>query len=237
MSDLHPIGVTEASRHLIEGVNPKFIKEGMLMARRKSWEAYERIKPLIVEGMTEPEARKAALAVFADMGVVMKKHWHQPFIRFGEGTKMTFHNPMRPEGRLQKGEVVYMDLGPIFTDPESGIEYEGDVGDSYVFGENAEGERCVQAARTLFDEGKALWQKGKTGKEIYAHIEVRAKEMGYEFLPDVVGHRVGDFPHQRYSKESMPRVEFHPSAHLWILELQIVHPTLPIGAFYEDLLY
>ncbi|MFP3748232.1 (Fe-S)-binding protein, partial [Achromobacter sp. SIMBA_011] len=28
-----------------------------------------------------------------------------------------------------------------------------------------------------------------------------------------------------------------PNAGLWILEIQIAHPTKPFGAFYEDLLY
>jgi hypothetical protein len=27
-----------------------------------------------------------------------------------------------------------------------------------------------------------------------------------------------------------------PAPHLWILEIAIVHPTAPVGAFYEDLL-
>jgi hypothetical protein len=236
MSDLHAVGVTAEFKEKLEGVHPRFLKQGMLYAREKSWEAYHAIKRELKEGMTEPEARKLALGVFADMGVVLKKHWHQPWVRMGEGTRLTFSQPMQPDYRLQPGDAVYMDLGPIFKDPETGIEYEGDVGDSFAFGENAEAEKCGAFARELYHEGLENWRQGWTGKQIYERIIARTREAGYEFRDSVVGHRVGDFPHQRYTKEELPRLEFNPSSHLWVLELQIVHPTLPVGAFFEDLL-
>lgn len=237
MSDLHPIGVTEEFRHLIEGADPRFLKQGMLYARDRSWEAYQAIKRELREGMSEPEARKLSLQIFADFGVVLKKHWHQPWVRFGPGTKLTFSQPMQPDYRLQVGDAVYMDLGPIFKDPETGIEYEGDVGDSFSFGPNPEADQCASFARELFEEGKGHWKLGWTGKQIYEVIVHRTHEAGYEFRDSVVGHRVGDFPHQRYSKQDLPGLEFTPSSHLWVLELQIVHPTLPVGAFFEDLLF
>jgi hypothetical protein len=85
--------------------------------------------------------------------------------------------------------------------------------------------------------GQDLWREGKTGKEIYDDLGARAKARGYRLDQDVVGHRLGDFPHQRFTKQRLPLVEFAPSSHLWILELQIIHDELKHGAFYEDLLF
>jgi hypothetical protein len=50
------------------------------------------------------------------------------------------------------------------------------------------------------------------------------------------GHRLGDFPHAVHKAGKLAVAEFQPSSGLWVLEIQIRHPELPIGAFYEDLL-
>jgi hypothetical protein len=236
MNDLHALGVTEEFRSKIEGVDPRFIKDGILFARERSWEVFHAIQKEIKIGMNEVQARELAKNIFLAFGV--KKHWHQPSIRFGDGTIQTFHRPLNSENILADHSLVFMDLGPVWFHPETQMEYEGDVGDSFVIGENAEAELCVQTVRLLFAEGKAKWLREQcSGVELYRYLEERAQALGYRTVPDVTGHRLGDFPHQKYSKQDLPGVGFTPSAHLWILELQIAHPTLPIGAFYEDLLF
>jgi CDP-4-dehydro-6-deoxyglucose reductase len=236
-NELHTIGVTEEFRGQIEKVDPRFVREGILRARDRSWKVLHEIWKLLHEGLTELEARRLALDVFASHGV--KKHWHQPNIRFGPGTAQTFHDPLQPDYRLRANDAVAMDLGPVWPDDETGLEYEGDVGDSFVFGTDLDAEKCVEAARTLFEEGKKKWaaNPGITGKALYEYLTIRASEEGYRLLENVVGHRASDFPHQKYCKEKLPKMEFHPSRYLWVLELQIVHPTRPLGAFYEDLLF
>ena len=236
MNELHQLGVTEESRSKIEGVHPSFIKEGLLLARAQSWSAFQQIRAQIKEGMTEVQARKLAVSVFADLGC--KKHWHQPSIRFGDGTRLTFHKPLRDDYQLRPDDPVYMDLGPVWKESETGIEYEGDVGDSFVFGVNPAADHCIQTARSLFESAKQKWKAEKcTGKALYEQIAFQAQTAGYQFVENVVGHRLGDFPHQKYSKQELPHVSFYPTGYLWILELQIIHPELPIGAFYEDLLF
>jgi methionine aminopeptidase len=237
MESLHPIGVSEEFRGKIEGVHPDFLQSGILWARDRSWEAFHQIKDEIREGLTELEARRLAVEIFTRHGVT--KHWHQPSIRFGSGTTLTFNQPLRDDYRLKSGDPVFMDLGPVWTQAESLISYEGDVGDSFVFGENPAAEKCITTVRALFDEGKALWEKNHdiSGKEIYRRLTERANQQGYELIDDVVGHRIGDFPHQKFSKEKFPKIEFRPSAHLWILELQIVDRAASLGAFYEDVLF
>ena len=52
----------------------------------------------------------------------------------------------------------------------------------------------------------------------------------------IQGHRVSDFPHAIYKAGRLGDFAERPSSGLWILEIQIAHPTRPFGAFHEDLL-
>ncbi len=237
MSDFHKLGAfskTDAQIAL-EGVDPKFVEEGLIRARQKSWEVFKEIREGLKEGMTELEARRLTLDLFKARGVT--RHWHQPYIRFGAGTLLTFNNPLQPDYHLKSGDAVYIDLGPVWSDEELGLDYEGDVGDSFAFGHNPESEKAAAAARQLFEEARKEWrEKNLNGEQIYAFLKTRTEALGYRFEPIPEGHRVADFPHQKYSRESIAGLTFHPSRSIWVLEVQLAHPTLPIGAFYEDLL-
>jgi hypothetical protein len=50
------------------------------------------------------------------------------------------------------------------------------------------------------------------------------------------GHRLSEFPHAAHHKGALADAPFTPSPGLWMLEIQLRHPTRPFGAFYEDLL-
>ncbi len=235
MNDLHSVGLAESSRAKLESVDPNFVVEGLLKAREKTWAVFNEIKPQLKAGMTEEEARKIAVATFEKQGVT--KHWHRPYVRFGPGTVLTFHDSLQSTYRLQDGDPIYLDLGPIWSDEALGLDYEGDVGDTFVLGSNPEAERCAQTARLLFTEGQKQWKEKKlNGVELYQWMKERATQEGYQLLDNVDGHRVSDNPHTKYSKERLSEIAFVPSMTLWVLELQIIHPTLPIGAFFEDLL-
>lgn len=235
MNRPHELGVHAASKEIIESVGPQFIKEGLLQARAKTIDALEKIRSLFKEGMTELEARKIALGVFSDLGV--KKHWHQPYIRFGKGTTLTFNQPLQSEYVLQADDPYYLDLGPVWKDKELGLEYEGDYGDSFEFGNHPEGRKCAQTAREIFTEAKSKWQAQRlTGEEIYRFMKNRATEEGYLLLEEVEGHRLSDFPHQKYSRMHLGELTFTPSESLWVLELQLNDRSGRFGAFYEDLI-
>jgi hypothetical protein len=60
--------------------------------------------------------------------------------------------------------------------------------------------------------------------------------MGWRLNLDIKGHRVSDFPHAIHRGGDLGDFENYPNAGLWILEIQIAHPSKPYGAFYEDLL-
>ena len=236
MDALHPLSVTEEFRKQCESVDPHFVKEGLLYARSQSWNVFNEIKSSLKVGISEIEARELAKKIFSDHGV--KKHWHQPVIRFGSGTIETFHTPLRANVFLEPNDPVYLDLGPVWYHPDTQMEYEGDVGDSYVLGRNENAEQMIRSLHELFQFGKEAWQKEKlSGEEIFKRMKLKAEDLGYELLPEVVGHRLGGFPHQKYSKERLPNLTFSPSPHLWVLELQIVQREWGMGAFFEDLMF
>ncbi|MGE4233382.1 MAG: M24 family metallopeptidase [Bacteriovoracia bacterium] len=235
MSDLDQINVLTQNREQMEQVDPRFAKEKLYFYQNKTWKVLNEIRSNLSEELTEDGARRLALEIFEKHGV--KKHWHKPYIRFGKGTTLTFHEPLQPEYTLKKDDAVYIDIGPIWLDQDSGLLFEGDVGETFVFGENKEIQACADTAKGLFLEVQDQWQKQKlSGKEIYNYLQKRTLELGYIFVGKVDGHRTGDFPHQKYSKERLAKLDFCPNSSLWVLEIQINDPQLRFGAFYEDIL-
>jgi Xaa-Pro aminopeptidase len=235
MAELHPISVTVTNQKRFEMVSPTYLRERLLQAREKSWCALRDISQRLKEGMTEFEASEFAKVCLQDYGATGQ--WHKPQVRFGSGTALTFYDPLRTDYRLQPNDAVYLDLGPVWSDPQTGLDYEGDVGDSFSFGSNPDHEKCAETARQLWKGAAEKWLNEKTtGVELYAWLEAEAKKRGYVLLEKITGHRVGDFPHSKYCKERLNKMVFSPTPELWILELQINHATLPMGAFFEDLL-
>jgi hypothetical protein len=235
MTELHALR-SEDSKSEFEKVSPGFRKEKLLWARDKSWEAFHKIKSQLKEGMTEREAFELCMNTLKEMGV--SKHWHKPYVRFGPGTTMTFYDDLQNEHALKKGDPVYMDLGPAWLDEESGLIYEGDVGDSFVFeGINKEAEKCAQTARDIFKSVEESWKSGElTGAELFEFMKNKVHTAGYVLTERVQGHRISDFPHHRFTKEKLGQIDFYPEPLLWVLEVHLRHPELPIGAFYEEIL-
>jgi methionine aminopeptidase len=235
MSDLHSVSAVVDSKESFEAVHPQFIREKLLEAQEKTWKVLHQIRASLKAGMTEDEARHVALKIFLEWGV--SKHWHKPYIRFGPGTILTFHDPLQADYRLQVGDPVYIDLGPVWTDSTHGLSYEGDVGDTFVLGSNPDAEHCAATARRLFEEAQQEWREKKlSGEELYRFLKSRASALGYHLVEEVDGHRLGDFPHHKYSKERLKKIQFIPGNAVWVLEIQINHPTLRIGAFFENIL-
>ena len=221
-------------------VNSEKLIECLKYARVQSWKVLNEIRDAIQEGMTEKEAHDLALIMFQAHGV--KKHWHKPYIRFGKGTTLTFHEPFQPEYRLKSGDPFFIDLGPVWSisvsDRDGDIEVEGDVGASFVLGENSEAQRCISAVKALFQAGQKKWLKSAmTGRQIYLELQKIAEEGGYSLLKEMDGHMLSEFPHSQKTKQRFATLDVKPSNCSWILELQIVDQKLGIGAFYEDLLF
>ncbi len=77
---------------------------------------------------------------------------------------------------------------------------------------------------------------GLSGQALYALAGERAASMGWRLNHAIKGHRVSDFPHALHKGGDLGALETRPAAGLWILEIQLAHPSEPFGAFYEDLL-
>ncbi len=240
MEHPHTLRATAPSKEALEAVNSSFAVAGIFRTREKTIRVFNQIRKELKVGMNEAEARKLAMQIYADHGA--KKHWHRIYVRIGAGTCLTFNEPDESVATLQENDPVYMDVGPVFKDDETNLEYEGDYGDSFVFsaqgsGKNPPAEKCAEFARKLFREASLKWKQEKlTGQEIYQFLAKQNEGSGYVLHPAVLGHRLSDFPHQRYTTEHLSDLSFAPSPDLWVLEVHLTDPVHHVGAFYEDIL-
>ena len=201
----------------------------MLAARERSWMALREIARRVTPGMTEPEAVALAGEVLADAG--MQRIWHPSLIRFGANTLKTFRQRSVPDLRLGDRDIFFVDLGPVFDG------HEGDVGDTFVLGDDPVMHACAAAARELFTQVAARWREGgQSGWTLYEFAIAQAEAMGWRLNHETKGHRVGDFPHAVHKAGNLGDFDAEPIPGLWVLEIQIAHPDKPIGAFFEDLL-
>jgi Xaa-Pro aminopeptidase len=212
-----------------ETVGARFDPTLMHRARELSWAALHVIRERMHPGISEDEAKVEAAQVFCELG--FERLWHPTYIRIGSNTTKTYRQRSDPGVRLAENDSYFIDLGLVFDG------HEGDVGDTFVLGQAPEQQACVDAAHRLFDEVAQAWRtQNLSGQALYAFAEERAKAMGWRLNHEIKGHRVCDFPHSIHKAGDLGDLEVTPSSGLWILEIQIAHPTEPFGAFYEDLL-
>ncbi|GLQ49312.1 M24 family metallopeptidase [Dyella flava] len=215
--------------HHREAVGQRFDPARMQHARRKSWAALQGIQARMRPGISEDEARAEAEQVFAELG--MERLWHPVIIRIGPNTTKTYRERSIPDVRLGENDIYFIDLGLVFDG------HEGDVGDTFTVGQASEQQACAQAARDLFRDVADIWRnESLNGPSLYNYAHERAEAMGWRFNHAIKGHRVSDFPHSVHKGGDLGDFEHKPAEGLWILEIQIAHPTEPFGAFYEDLL-
>ena len=221
--------MTTAADDRREAVGEVFSLAKMVTARDLTFDAVRRIAAGVHPGMTEGRGGELAQEVLEDLK--MERLWHKNVVRFGPGTLETFFGDFQPDYVLKGNDIFYVDLGAVFDG------HEGDAGDTFVVGDDPEMAACAEAARTLWQEVAARWRvRRETGEALYAFARARAEAMGWQFNWEVKGHRVSDFPHAIYKAGALGDLEIMPTTGLWILEIQIRHPTRPFGAFYEDLL-
>ncbi|URN90593.1 MAG: M24 family metallopeptidase [Pseudomonas protegens] len=212
-----------------EAVGLAYSLEGMLHAKRMTWEAIGQIARQVKPGMQESAAREMGLQVLREMG--MERIWHPLLIRFGANTLKTFKQRSDGDPLLQENDLFFIDLGVVWD------RHEGDCGATFVVGDDAEMHACAAAAKSLFDQVHDHWQSHLVaGPELYRYAQEQARAMGWVLNLDIKGHRVSDFPHAIYRAGDLGDFAACPQVGLWILEIQIAHPTRPFGAFYEDLL-
>lgn len=182
------------------------------------------IKP----GVRESEIKQYTLDLFARNGI--EKTWHPPYVRFGEHTLYTFMDKAKDDRVLGEMDIAFVDLGIVAE------EIEGDAGRTVAFG-NPSLQALADASEQLFHSAREFWTtQNPTGIALYEYIHEWAKKAGYEFILDPAGHLIGEFPHQGW-KLGINHFPETIEAGKWILEIQLRHPELSVGSFFEDLLY
>lgn len=212
-----------------EAVGPHYALDALREAQSLSWRALEHMAARIRPGMRESEAREIGHVVLAEMG--MELAWHPVLVRFGENTLKIFSDRSEGDAVLGENDIYFIDMGPVF------LGHKGDVGATFAVGGDPEMEACARDVKVLFDRVQAIWNKGEvSGTALYARAEQEARAMGWVLNLDIRGHRVSDYPHSVHKGGNLGDFDAVPGGGLWILEMQIRHPTRPFGAFYEDLL-
>jgi Xaa-Pro aminopeptidase len=212
-----------------EAVGNRFDPRLMQHARERTWAALQGIRERMRPGISEDEARAEAAEVFQALG--MDRLWHPVIIRIGPNTTKTYRERSDASVRLGEHDIYFIDLGLVFEG------HEGDVGDTFVVGHAPERQACADAARALFHVVAEAWRsQGLSGEALYRYAKQQAEAMGWRLNHEVKGHRVSDFPHSVHKAGDLGELGERPSSGLWILEIQIAHPSELYGAFYEDLL-
>ncbi|NVZ62091.1 aminopeptidase P family protein [Pseudomonas gingeri] len=212
-----------------QAVGQAYSLDGMLHAKRMTWQAIEEMARRFKPGMLESEARALGLEILKELG--MDRIWHPLLIRFGANTLKTFKQRSEGDPALGENDIFFIDLGVVWD------RHEGDSGGTFTTGNDPEMIACAAAAKTLFDQVHDYWkQQQVSGPELYRYAEEQANAMGWVLNLEIKGHRISDFPHAIYRAGDLGDFEACPDVGLWILEIQIAHPTRPFGAFYEDLL-
>lgn len=190
----------------------------------------DEICDFVVPGVKESEVLQYTDLVFKQHKI--DRIWHKPEVRFGDNTTLTYLDRSKKDNQLQTQDIAFIDIGIVIN----GIE--GDAGKTLVFGDNALHQDIAIATKELFHEARNFWlEQSPTGIELYSYLIQRAKVRGYICNLNPAGHLIGSFSHAtakwKYGLNEYPdRIE----ACRWILEVQIRHPQLNVGGFFEDLL-
>ena len=221
--------MSNLNKQALEQVGGAYDSEQLLTVRNMTRDAIHRIAEQMKPGMVEEDAVDLAKEILDKMG--MLRGWHDVYVRFGANTTKTFGAPSEPGVVLGDDDIFSIDIGPVWK------QWEGDGGDTFVTGNNAELKRCADDAKAIFHEVRQKWaHEGATGRALYDFAASCASTRGWELNLDLSGHRIADFPHEVIYKGSLADVNFPPSRLIWVLEIHIRSRDMAYGAFFEDML-
>ena len=218
--------------------------QGLIEAQHKAKRLLREIedRKLITPGISEKKITEKIYQLAFDL-FGTKKHWHKRIVRAGENTVFPYKADP-PDRQLQEGDLVYLDLGPVFD------EFEGDIGKTYLLGHDPDKERLIDDLGRIFREAKAFYlQKPEmTGAQLWSKVTELTHSAGWKFGNYHAGHIIGEFSHkQKYGDLPQHRIsalnelpmdtpDIDGRKHHWILEIHLIHPQEQYGGFFEDLL-
>jgi len=213
----------------LEATGTQFDIARFLEMRLRTRQAVNDIAGRVEVGMSEEDAKAMARDLLAERE--MKRGWHHIIVRCGPNTTKDFMARSEPGVVLQPDDIYFVDIGPVHG------AYEGDGGDTFVFGSDPEHHKAKRDAKQIWEEVRAEWfDTGRTGRDLYEFAGQAAESRGWKLNLDLSGHRLSEYPHSTHYDGPMAEIDFRPSPALWVLEIAIIHPTRTFGAFYEDLL-
>lgn len=174
------------------------------------------------------------------------RFWHKQILRVGKDTVNPYS--VKVTNRvIQPGDIAFFDLGPV-------LNVETDLGRTIIVpGPDIDADklRIRDDSERLFLEGKAYYLQNQdiTGQAMYEYIRCLAESNGWKLSSQLhSGHLIGTFPHEKILGDTkfdyislantrrMSDPDKFGNKRQWILEIHLVHPDKPFGAFYEDLL-
>jgi Xaa-Pro aminopeptidase len=201
----------------------------MREARRRSIAAVRELARRIVPGISEESGLDLLRRTLHAHG--FEREWSAPCLRFGVNTLKRFGEPSEPGVVLGRNDVWFVDIGPLWGN------YECDFADTFAVGDDPERHRLVRDVHEVFDRTSRHWREsGATGAELYRYAGAEAAARGWQLDTGMAGHPIGEYPHGAIHHETLAQADFTPAPGIWMLEIQIRHPDLPFGAFFEDLL-
>jgi len=213
----------------IEGVAADFSMEKMLEVRTRTRDAVNVIASRIEVGMTEREARAAARSTLSELG--LRRGWHPILVRVGENTTRDFFDAQGGDVVLTSEDLFFVDIGPIYDG------YEGDAGDTFVPGGNPDLLKAKSDVVEIWNDVRNTWFEQRLGgAALYEYATRVSADRGWELSTGLTGHRLSDFPHKAYFGGTISDIDDVPSPDIWVLEIALLHKSLRVGAFYEDLL-
>lgn len=189
----------------------------------------ENVSRHVEQGMSFLDIETLIVDEYTKVGI--EKSWHPTKVRIDEDTVLSFSQKSSPKLKIKPGSIYFIDIGTVRND------LEGDYGKSFVFGESSEKQIICDHCEMVFKQTVEAWRDKKlTGKELYEFAASAATDLGLVLNLKMDGHRLGSFPHGVFYKGGVANLDFSPSPSLWILEVQVMSPTLNVGAFFEDLI-
>lgn len=213
----------------LEGTGEKYSLTDLMEVRALTRKAVGLIADQVKVGMIEEDAKVMARKTLSELG--MRRGWHHIIVRFGPNTTKDFMERSTPGVVLEANDIFFVDIGPVYGDTE------GDAGETFVVGADPDHLRARTEVREIWNLVRDKWfVEGMTGKELYDFATQTSADLGWRLNLDLSGHRLSDYPHSAHYDGSLADVNFRPNPNLWVLEIAIIHPDRPFGAFYEDLL-
>src|SRR5580692_11150550 len=110
----------------IEATGASFDIDRLMAVRARTRKAVHMIAEQLTPGLSEDQAKVIARNTLSGLG--MRRGWHHIIVRCGSNTTKDFMERSDPGVVLKEDDIFFVDIGPVYGD------YEGDAGDTFVFG-------------------------------------------------------------------------------------------------------